>query len=77
MWPVPVNPARMARQLRIQYPGAIYRVMNRGDRREGIFLDEKDDYCFLRTLNSCKLNQSEEQWRTDPFSLAISFQSVP
>ena len=23
----------MARQLRIQYPGAIYHVMNRGDRR--------------------------------------------
>ena len=27
----------MARKLRIQYPGAIYHVMNRGDRREPIF----------------------------------------
>ncbi|MBM3758494.1 MAG: transposase, partial [Acidobacteria bacterium] len=27
----------MPRQLRVQYPGAIYHVMNRGDRREEIF----------------------------------------
>jgi len=30
----------MARTLRIQYPGAIYHVMNRGDRREDIFEDD-------------------------------------
>ena len=29
----------MARQLRIQYAGAVYHVMNRGDRREEIFRD--------------------------------------
>ena len=29
----------MARELRVQYPGAIYHVMNRGDRREAIFHD--------------------------------------
>ena len=27
----------MARKLRVEYPGAIYQVMNRGDRREPIF----------------------------------------
>jgi hypothetical protein len=32
----------MARELRIQYPGAIYHVMNRGDRREAIFGDDED-----------------------------------
>ena len=32
----------MARKLRIQYPGAIYHVMNRGDRREPIFEDDED-----------------------------------
>jgi hypothetical protein len=32
----------MPRQLRIEYPGAIYHVMNRGDRREPIFHDEYD-----------------------------------
>jgi putative transposase len=40
----------MARKLRVQYPGAIYHAMNRGDRREPIFLDDKDRHQFLRTL---------------------------
>jgi hypothetical protein len=31
----------MGRQLRIQYPGAIYHVMNRGDRQEPIFGDDR------------------------------------
>ncbi len=35
----------MARSLRIHYPGAIYHVMNRGDRREDIFLDDRDRRC--------------------------------
>src|SRR5205809_1381619 len=30
----------MARNLRIQYPGAVYHVMNRDDRRESIFHDD-------------------------------------
>ncbi len=40
----------MARKLRIQYPGAIYHVMNRGDRREAIFLTDADRRCFIETL---------------------------
>ena len=32
----------MPRKLRIQYSGAIYHVMNRGDRREKIFADDLD-----------------------------------
>lgn len=40
----------MARKLRIQYPGAIYHVMNRGDRREAIFEDDQDRRSFLATL---------------------------
>jgi len=32
----------MARKLRIEYAGAIYHLMNRGDRREPIFLDDVD-----------------------------------
>jgi hypothetical protein len=31
--------AAMARKLRVQSPGAMYHVMNRGDRREAIFAD--------------------------------------
>jgi REP element-mobilizing transposase RayT len=40
----------MARKLRVQYPGAIYHVINRGDRREPIFRDELDHRRFLATL---------------------------
>ena len=40
----------MARKLRVEYPGAIYHVMNRGDRREAIFKDDQDRQCFLATL---------------------------
>ncbi|MCO5043687.1 MAG: hypothetical protein M9935_00190 [Kiritimatiellae bacterium] len=37
----------MARKLRVQYPGAIYHVLSRGDRREAIFLDDGDRDGFL------------------------------
>ena len=40
----------MLRQLRIEYPGAIYHVMNRGDRREPIYQDDADRTRFLQTL---------------------------
>src|SRR6266568_8232934 len=40
----------MARKLRIQYPGAVYHVMNRGDRRESIFHDDADRQWFIETL---------------------------
>ncbi len=40
----------MPRQLRIEYPGAIYHVMNRGDRREPIFCDDLDHKRFLATF---------------------------
>lgn len=40
----------MARKLRIEFPGAVYHVMNRGDRREAIFRDDTDRESFLRTL---------------------------
>ncbi len=40
----------MARKLRVEYPGAIYHVMNRGDRQEPIFKDDQDRRAFLDTL---------------------------
>jgi hypothetical protein len=36
----------MPRKLRVQYEGAIYHVMDRGDRREDIFLDDVDRQDF-------------------------------
>jgi REP element-mobilizing transposase RayT len=40
----------MARKLRVEYPGAIYHVMSRGDRRQRIFRDEVDRDRFVTTL---------------------------
>ncbi len=40
----------MARKLRIEYPGAIYHVINRGDQREAIFHDDRDRELFVATL---------------------------
>jgi REP element-mobilizing transposase RayT len=39
--------------MRIEYPGAIYHVMNRGDRKEPIFMDDTDRLRFLDTLADC------------------------
>src|SRR5437762_10483658 len=40
----------MPRQLRIQYAGAIYHLMSRGDSREDIFCDAVDRSGFLEML---------------------------
>ena len=40
----------MLRKLRLQYCGAIYHVMNRGDPREPIFKDDQDRRSFLEAL---------------------------
>ena len=40
----------MPRQVRIEYEGATYHVMCRGDRRESIFADDADREMFLATL---------------------------
>ena len=40
----------MPRKLRVEYPGAMYHVMSRGDRCENIFLDDVDRQDFLKTL---------------------------
>src|SRR5580692_2011748 len=41
----------MARKLRIQYAGTVYHVLNRGDRREAIFEDDRDRQRFLETVS--------------------------
>ncbi len=40
----------MPRSPRIEYEGAVYHVMCRGDRREAIFADDNDRQMFLATL---------------------------
>jgi putative transposase len=40
----------MARPLRIEFPGAVYHVTSRGDRREAIFDDDQDRHAFLNVV---------------------------
>jgi len=40
----------MPRRVRVEYAGAVYHVMDRGDRSESIFLDDDDRRLFLKTL---------------------------
>ncbi len=40
----------MARSIRIEFPGAFYHVMARGNRREAIFFGDEDREWFLKTL---------------------------
>ena len=40
----------MPRQLRFEYPGAMYHLMSRGNRRQKRFLDDVDRQDFLKTL---------------------------
>lgn len=42
----------MARPLRIEYPGALYHVMNRGDGCELIVRDDDDRKLFLSVLTT-------------------------
>lgn len=43
----------MARPLRVEYPGAYYHVINRGNAGENIFIDERDRERFLEYLAKC------------------------
>jgi putative transposase len=54
------------RKLRIEYPGAIYHIVNRGDRREDIFKDDLDRQQFLSTLaEACQ----KTEWQVHAFCL--------
>jgi REP element-mobilizing transposase RayT len=56
----------MPRQLRMEYPGAIYHVVNRGDRREDVFKDDLDRQGFLSTLEeACQ----KTEWQVHAFCL--------
>src|SRR5512138_684624 len=56
----------MPRKMRVQYPGAIYHVMSRGDRREDIFLTDVDRQDFLKTLaEAC----AKTGWQVHAFCL--------
>ena len=56
----------MSRKLRIQYPGAIYYVMNRGDQREAVFRDDADRQKLLGTLGEACL---KTEWQVHAYCL--------
>ena len=46
----------MARSLRIEYPGALYHVTSRGNRREDIYLDRGDRLILMEILDSVSID---------------------
>jgi len=56
----------MPRQMRREFAGAIYHVMNRGDRREEIFRNERDRRMFLSTLTEAC---GKTQWQIHAYCL--------
>lgn len=56
----------MARKPRIEYEGAIYHVINRGDRREPIMLDAQDADQFITTLGEAC---DKTDWQVHAFCL--------
>ena len=56
----------MARPLRIQYPGAVYHVMNRGGSRQKIFLEKEDYETFVKTIR-----EIHERWGVELFAYCL------
>jgi REP element-mobilizing transposase RayT len=56
----------MPRKLRLEYPGAMYRVMSRGDQRDNIFPDDVDRHDFVRTLAEAR---QKAGWQAHAFCL--------
>ncbi len=56
----------MARPLRVEYPGAIYHVTSRGNRREAIYLNDGDRALFLDCL---RLTLKRHGWRCHGYCL--------
>jgi len=56
----------MARPLRIEFPGAIYHVMSRGNQRRSVFEDEHD---YLRLLEGLEQTVGRFGWELLSFVL--------
>ena len=62
----------MLRQVRIQYEGAVYHVMFRGDRREGIFADDGDREMFSRSQTLAAGEESRALLLLPPYSSSLA-----
>ena len=52
----------MSRPLRIEFPGAIYHVTSRGDRREAIYRDDDDRRAQLGVLAQTMDTSTHRCW---------------
>jgi REP element-mobilizing transposase RayT len=57
----------MARALRVEYPDAYYHVINRGNYREKIYLNDRDKEKFIEYLEKAAF-----EFLLDPFNDLIS-----
>jgi REP element-mobilizing transposase RayT len=59
----------MSRALRLEYPGAVYHVINRGNYRKAVFAAEKTKQAFEK----CLFEACEKQgWRLHAFVVTIA-----
>ena len=58
----------MARKARVEFEGAVYHVLDRGDRREPIFKDDTDRRRFLETLAEVRQRTG---WRVHAYVLML------
>jgi len=66
--------ARMARKVRVEYLGAVYQVMSRGDRHEPIFHDDPDREQFVATPGeTCQ----KAAWKVHAFCLTAPPERCP
>jgi hypothetical protein len=66
----------MARPLRVEYPGAFYHVINRGNNQENIFKSNRDKEKFLDYLDKASPIQSKNGlWPPNTGKLTIQGQS--
>ncbi len=56
----------MTRPLRLEFPGAVYHLTARGDRREDIYLDDADRQTFIDLLAK---EVRQQRWRLYAYCL--------
>jgi REP element-mobilizing transposase RayT len=59
----------MARRARVEYPGALYHVITRGNQRQRIFRDDRDRDKYLEILSSLK---NQFSFRISAYVLMLS-----
>ena len=67
----------MARNARVEFEGAVYHVLDRGDRREAICKDEADRRRFLETLGEACARIGRRIHAFVYFGLVVSILLLP